>query len=319
MAITGTDIKYACKILSEGGLVAIPTETVYGLAGNALNPEAVARIFEVKNRPSFDPLIVHVPNIQEARRYSTEFPEKAELLASHFWPGPLTLLLPKNPEIPDIVTSGMPDVAIRVPDNKLTLELLTALPFPLVAPSANPFGYISPTTAQHVNDQLGDKIDYILDGGAARVGLESTIVGFPANQPTIYRLGGLSVDEIEKLTGHVEIMPHSSSNPKAPGMLKSHYAPAKPFRLESAVKDNVTDGNNGYLLFCDSIGSVPIENQRILAPDGNMKTAAKNLFKYMRELDALNVAQIIAELVPEEGLGRAINDRLRRAASDSQD
>ncbi len=319
MAIIGNDIDQARTILSNGGLVAIPTETVYGLAGNALDPEAVTKIFEVKNRPSFDPLIVHVSSLDKASLYCTEIPDKGKILAEHFWPGPLTLLLPKDPCIPDIVTSGMPDVALRVPDNTLTLELLTSLPFPLVAPSANPFGYISPTTAAHVNQQLGDKIDYIIDGGAARVGLESTIVGFPDDHPTVYRLGGLSIDEIEKVIGPVRIMPHSSSNPKAPGMLKSHYAPGKPFRLVPSLETGIPDPRAGYLLYSNSIDTIPASQQRILAPDGNLTTAAKNLFGYMRELDSLDVTEIIAEMVPEEGLGKAINDRLRRASAETGD
>ncbi len=319
MAIIGNDIDQARTILSNGGLVAIPTETVYGLAGNALDPEAVTKIFEVKNRPSFDPLIVHVSSLDKASLYCTEIPDKGKILAEHFWPGPLTLLLPKDPRIPDIVTSGMPDVALRVPDNTLTLELLVSLSFPLVAPSANPFGYISPTTAAHVNQQLGDKIDYIIDGGAARVGLESTIVGFPDDLPTVYRLGGLSIDEIEKVIGPVRIMPHSSSNPKAPGMLKSHYAPGKPFRLVPSLETGIPDPRAGYLLYSNSIDTIPASQQRILAPDGNLTTAAKNLFGYMRELDSLDVTEIIAEMVPEEGLGKAINDRLRRASAETGD
>ncbi len=190
MATIGNDILQAKKLLLEGELVAIPTETVYGLAANALNPEAVTQIFVVKERPSFDPLIVHVASIDQAQQFITAVPEKAIQLARHFWPGPLTLVLPKQSIIPDIVTSGLSTVGIRCPDHDLTRQLLSELPFPLAAPSANPFGYVSPTTAEHVNNQLGHKIKYILDGGPCRIGLESTIVGFENDQAVIYRSPG---------------------------------------------------------------------------------------------------------------------------------
>ena len=314
MARIGTDIGEAQQILQRGGLVAIPTETVYGLAANALNPEAVARIFEAKKRPSFDPLIVHISGIDRLSSIAMEVPAIADKLARAFWPGPLTILLPKRDLIPDIVTSGMPDVAVRVPNNTLTLSLLRSLPFPLVAPSANPFGYISPTRAQHVMDQLEDKVDYILDGGPSEVGLESTIVGFPDGTPTIYRMGGLEINSIEAVIGETHVMPHSASNPKAPGMLKSHYAPHTPFRLME--EELQADSNAGYLTFSTEL-NVPRERLRILSPAGDLREAAKNLFGYMRELDSLGLEYIFAETVPDRGLGKAINDRLRRAAAGS--
>ncbi|MFZ4635519.1 MAG: L-threonylcarbamoyladenylate synthase, partial [Saprospiraceae bacterium] len=186
----GSDLSRAVHLLNDGYLVGIPTETVYGLAGNALNPAAVASIFEAKNRPSFDPLIVHISDATELTRYALTLPEAARRLASLFWPGPLTLLLPRRAVIPDLVTSGLDRVALRVPAHEMALQLLQALDFPLAAPSANPFGYVSPTTAQHVVDQLGGRIPYVLDGGACAVGLESTIVGFEADGVVVYRLGG---------------------------------------------------------------------------------------------------------------------------------
>jgi len=314
MAEIGQNISKAVRILKDGRLVAIPTETVYGLAGNALDPDAVALIFETKQRPSFDPLIVHLASPDDVSVYAREVFDEARQLAEKFWPGPLTLLLPKTSEIPDIVTSGMDNVALRVPDNQLTLELLKNLDFPLVAPSANPFGYISPTNAGHVNDQLGGKIDYIIDGGPCPVGLESTIVGFPAGKPTIFRLGGLSVDQIKEVIGQVEVMPHSSSNPQAPGMLKSHYAPRLPLRIINDLNRTFPD-RTAVLSFQKAPAGIPAGLVRVLAPDGNLHTAAKNLFGYMRELDMVDADQILAELVPDEGLGRAINDRLRRAAA----
>src|SRR6478752_7357737 len=236
MAEIGTDILKAKALLEKGELVAIPTETVYGLAGNALNTSAVAKIFTAKDRPQFDPLIVHVPDLEHAKNYVEEIPDQAIALTRKFWPGPLTLLLQRKPIIPDLVTSGLPTVGIRCPDHVLTRELLKSLSFPLSAPSANPFGYISPTRPEHVNEQLGNKISYILDGGVCTVGIESTIVGFENDHAVILRMGGLSVEAIESVVGKVSVQIHSSSNPKAPGQLKNHYAPAK-----KLVLGNLTD------------------------------------------------------------------------------
>src|SRR6478735_1162446 len=192
MAEIGKDIVLAKQLLENGDLVAIPTETVYGLAGNALSATSVAKIFSTKNRPQFDPLIVHVPSLEKAKDYVSEVPDFAKALTEKFWPGPLTLLLKKKTVIPDLVTSGLDTVGIRCPDHSLTRDLLTSLDFPLAAPSANPFGYVSPTEPSHVNEQLGQKIKYILDGGVCPVGIESTIVGFENEGPVVYRLGGLS-------------------------------------------------------------------------------------------------------------------------------
>lgn len=317
MAMIGNGVKYAQQLLEQGKLVAIPTETVYGLAANALNEDAVLSIFEVKNRPQFDPLIIHTDSIEKLQHFVTSFPEKALKLATAFMPGPLTLLLPKNNIIPDLVTSGLESVAVRIPKHPLALELLATLDFPLAAPSANPFGYISPTTAAHVQAQLGDKIAYILDGGECSVGIESTIVGFDDEQPVVYRLGGIAVEEIENIVGVVKTMAHSTSNPQAPGMLKSHYAPRKPLtinNLEELLK-NYDSQKIGVLSFDKTIPEVPVANQRILSPTRNFSEAAKNLFAYLRQLDALDVAVIYAELLPNQNLGRAINDRLRRAAA----
>lgn len=227
----GKDIQKASAFLREGSPVAVPTETVYGLAGNALDTDSVLKIFEIKNRPFFDPLIVHLKNIDEVEKYTLAFPDQAQRLAEKFWPGPLTLLLPKNNLISDLVTAGSDRVALRVPAHPLTHELLEALDFPLAAPSANPFGYISPTTAEHVYKQLGGKITYILDGGPCRVGLESTIAGFEgeSGQVVIYRPGGVSAEEIEKYCGPVIYASERlEKGPEAPGMLKSHYAPRTP-------------------------------------------------------------------------------------------
>ncbi|PRY34200.1 L-threonylcarbamoyladenylate synthase [Spirosoma oryzae] len=310
----GQNIAQAADWLTAGNVVGIPTETVYGLAGNALNPDAVLTIFRVKNRPAFDPLILHTNNLDRLSEYVTELPEPARLLAERYWPGPLTLLLPKHERVPDLVTSGLPMVAVRVPNHSLTLSLLASLDFPLAAPSANPFGYISPTTAQHVADQLGDQVPYILDGGPAQVGLESTIVGFEAGKPVVYRLGGMALDQIEAITGPVDVRSHSTSNPKAPGMLSSHYAPRVPLTLLSAGSSPEPAPRIGALAFRQPFAGIPLPQQRILSETGDITEAAHNLFSYLRELDALDLDHIYAETLPGQGLGAAINDRLRRAS-----
>jgi L-threonylcarbamoyladenylate synthase len=309
-------IELAEKLLREGNLVAIPTETVYGLAANALDIKAVAKIFEAKNRPTFDPLIIHTDSIEKIKSWVTDFPEKAQQLAQHFWPGSLTLLLPKAAIIPDLVTSGLDRVAVRIPNHPLTLSLLEKLDFPLAAPSANPFGYISPTKAEHVTAQLGDKVSLVLDGGSCEVGIESTIVGFEQEKTIIYRLGGISVEAIEQIVGAVEVRPHSSSNPNAPGMLESHYAPRKPFCLDKEKLKQYPSERVGILAFSQTLENIPVENQKILSPNGSYLEAAQNLFALMRELDEMpHIEVIFAELLPEENLGRAINDRLRRASA----
>ncbi|UJP67038.1 L-threonylcarbamoyladenylate synthase [Mongoliitalea daihaiensis] len=323
MAIIGTDLGLAAEFLAAGELVGMPTETVYGLAGNALDPDAVTKIFKTKNRPSFDPLIVHTSDISKVTDFVEEFPASLRLLAERFWPGPLTLLLPKKKNVPDLVTSGLDTVAVRVPRHELTLRLLRQLPFPLAAPSANPFGYISPTKAVHVNDQLGDKIPYILDGGACEVGLESTIVGMLDGEVTVFRLGGLEVKKIESIVGKVKVMAHSSSNPQSPGMLKSHYAPTKPFligNLSSMIKKyQEKEVPFAVLAFRAFFDTVEEGKQVQLSLDGSLEEAAKNLFAAMRTLDSLNVSVILSEYLPDEGLGKAINDRLKRAAAESMD
>jgi L-threonylcarbamoyladenylate synthase len=318
MAEIGKDVDKAKVLLLEGNLVGIPTETVYGLAGNALDSDAVAKIFSTKNRPSFDPLILHTSSKERVYEFVKEIPFPLDLLASKFWPGPLTLLLPKKEIVPDLVTSGLETVAVRVPSHPLTHKLLSELEFPLAAPSANPFGYISPTKAIHVNQQLGESIAYILDGGDCEVGLESTIIGLEDGEVTVYRLGGLDLNAIKDLVGDVKVMIHSSSNPKSPGMLKSHYAPAKPFILgnfdQLILEYNAKKITYGILSFNRTFPSVDPSKQIQLSKVGDLKEAAKNLFASMRALDTMDVSVILSELLPEEGLGRAINDRLRRAA-----
>jgi L-threonylcarbamoyladenylate synthase len=316
-AITGTDIRMAGELLRQGEVVAIPTETVYGLAGNAFDTRAVAKIFEVKNRPAFDPLIVHSDRLEKIRTFVQCIPAKAQALADQFWPGPLTIILPRTEKIPDLVTSGLDTVAMRIPDHPLTRQLLASLDFPLAAPSANPFGYISPTTAAHVQQQLGDRIPYILDGGPCQVGIESTIVGFEGEETIVYRLGGMSLETLRKVVGKVRVMPHSSSNPKAPGMLKSHYAPRKPVFIDELPEllKNYAPEKIGIIAFEQMAEGIPAGNQVVLSASGDYREAAQHLFAGMRYLDSLPVEVIYAELLPEKELGRAINDRIRRAAA----
>jgi L-threonylcarbamoyladenylate synthase len=313
----GFDIDEAKIFLEAGAIIGIPTETVYGLAANALNEDAVLKIFSAKDRPHFDPLIVHVKNTQEIEKYTVEIPPAARLLVKAFMPGPLTLLLKKNPIIPDLVTSGLDTVAIRVPSHPMTLNLLSQFDFPLAAPSANPFGYISPTSAQHVYDQLQGKIPYILDGGPTQVGIESTIIGFENDEAILYRLGGLALEEIEKVIGKVKVNLNESSNPKSPGMLKSHYAPRKNLTIRQYDNTTMNGSGIGVIAFDEFIEGIAKEDQILLSEKGDLEEAAKNLFAAMRKLDASDVDEIIAVKFPDKGLGRAINDRLKRAAAKS--
>jgi len=311
----GTDIQKAISILESGGLVAIPTETVYGLAANALNPEAVAKIFEVKQRPTFNPLITHLKNSGELQQYASEIPADAILLADAFMPGALTLLLPKKPIIPNLTTSGLPTAAFRVPNHPLTLQLLEQLDFPLAAPSANPFGYISPTTAEHVLQQLGSKIPYILDGGACQGGLESTIVGFEKGKVIVYRIGLVSVEEIAFVLEKEVIVKDKSVKIVAPGMLPFHYAPLKPMILyDSILELNTVEEDTAYLLFDEFIQFIPSEQQFLLSPSGDLKEAAKNLYSFLHHLDNSRFSKITAFRVPDIGIGKAINERLEKAS-----
>jgi L-threonylcarbamoyladenylate synthase len=312
MATIGTDVQHAANLLASGQLVAIPTETVYGLAAHALQPEAVTKIFEAKNRPFFDPLIVHIGQVDQVLRYATAFPLAAQKLAERFWPGPLTLLLPRQSNIPDIATAGLPTVGLRCPQHPVLRQLLALIDFPLAAPSANPFGYVSPTTAAHVQTQLGSVIPYILDGGSSAVGIESTIVGFD-EEITVYRLGGIAPEELESVVGPVRIRTQTHANPLAPGQLDSHYSPRK-----KLIVGHLPELLRQYQHVPVSVLSFQTDyqgrNQIILSPDGNLAQAAHRLFAALRTLDEDESELVLAEWVPEIGLGRAINDRLRRAA-----
>ncbi|MDX2188617.1 MAG: L-threonylcarbamoyladenylate synthase [Bacteroidota bacterium] len=313
MAEIGVDLFKAAVILKNDDVVAIPTETVYGLAANGLSAKAITKVFEVKNRPAFDPLIVHTSSLDRIFEFVEMVPEKAMTLFKQFSPGPLTILLPKNNIIPDIVTSGLPLVGIRIPNHTITLELLKDLPFPLAAPSANPFGYVSPTQASHVQDQLGNKIPYILDGGSCVVGVESTIVGFEGNKTIIYRQGGITKEAIESTLGESIETRISSSKPMAPGMLQSHYAPGKKIILGD-IKSLIDNNINKKIAILSFATDFQTGNDYILSKTSNLAEAAQNLFAHLRAMDALDIDVIFAEYVPNLGIGRAINDRLKRAA-----
>lgn len=314
--MTGTSTALAAEYLHAGKVVGIPTETVYGLAANAFNEDAVISVFKIKKRPFFDPLIIHTHSAEQAQKYVLDFPEQARKLAEQFWPGPLTLLLPKTRQVPDLVTSGSDLVAIRIPDHPLTLELLRMLDFPLAAPSANPFGYISPTRPEHVEAQLGEQVAYILDGGECGIGLESTIVDCSGTQPRVFRLGGLSLKSIEECIGMpVQLVLSAGSNPSAPGQLDKHYAPRTPFILCESLNEMLLMHRHKKLAVLGfGTFQVPDDVYALnLSTSGNLDEAARNLFHYMRLLDNIGPELIIALKVPDTGLGAAINDRLRRA------
>lgn len=322
----GQDVEQAAQLLREGKLVSFGTETVYGLGAHALDELAVAKIFEAKGRPSFDPLIVHVPDLTWLDQLVKEIPEKAVKLANQFWPGPLTIVLPKQPCVPDLVTAGLSSVAVRIPSHPLALELLKVAQIPVAAPSANLFGRMSPTRAEHVADQLGDRIDYILDGGPCTVGLESSVVSVKGDVVTLLRPGGTSLEELQDVAGDVQIA-QPTSQPKdkmddstpqaAPGMLSRHYAPHTRLIIveNHEAAEEIASCQKTALL---SLG--PVENSgvfaevEILSDQSSLVEAAAHFFTAMRKLDAAEVDVIVAERFPEEGLGRALNDRLKRAS-----
>lgn len=314
-----TDIDKAKQALLLNDIIAMPTETVYGLAGNAYNESAIKKIFALKRRPFYNPLIVHIKSSLFLNNVAREIPELAIKLAEHFWPGPLTLVLKKQPNIPEIVTSGKDTVAVRVPNHALALELLNQLDFPLAAPSANPFGSISPTSAEHVSNYFKDELDLILDGGECERGVESTIIGFENNKPILYRHGSISIEEIEKLIGKINIAVKNDSNPISPGMLSRHYAPSTITYLTNNIPELLKSFQGrkiGLLLFNKEIKSKDIQVQEVLSKTGDLNDAAKNLYEALHRLDKNNLDIIIAERFPDEGLGKTINDRLQRAAKE---
>lgn len=303
-----TGIPRAAQLLADGQLVAFPTETVYGLGADARNDHAVAGIFEAKSRPQFNPLIVHVHDLTAVEKIA-EIPTAARALTV-FWPSPLTLVLPRRVDsgLSDLVSAGLETVAIRIPEHPIARALLARFNGPIAAPSANPSGKISPTTADHVNEGLSGRIAAILDGGACEIGLESTIIGFTP-KPTLLRAGGTPIEMIEKTLGQKLALP-DNGNITAPGQLKSHYAPNAKLRLNAKKPEN-----EAWLGFGADIHEAPSLN---LSPSGNLREAAANLFAHLRKIDQIATNQslnIAVAPIPMHGLGIAINDRLKRAAA----
>ncbi len=316
MNLLASHIQQAITLLNNDEVIAIPTETVYGLAGNAYSEKAISKIFQLKNRPAFNPLIVHIKSLSYLENVAIDIPDTAIKLAETFFPGALTLVLKKQATIPDSVTAGKETVAVRVPNHPVTLSLLEQLDFPLAAPSANPFGSISPTSAKHVYTYFENKLPLILDGGVCEKGLESTIIGFQNNQPILYRHGSISVEEIESVIGKLKIITKNETSPKAPGMLSKHYAPVTKTFLANDVNELIKKHSGkkiGLLLFDKKITDATNLNQEILSASSNLEQAASNLYSALHRLDKLKLDVIIAEKLPDTGLGKTINDRLERA------
>ncbi len=314
-----TDLSLAKSELQRNAIIAIPTETVYGLAGNAFNEVAIAKIFALKQRPLYNPLIVHIKSAGYLDHVAKDIPQIARQLADKFWPGPLTLVLPKQVVIPDIVTAGKDTVAVRVPSHPMTQDLLQQLDFPIAAPSANPFGSISPTTAQHVDSYFAQDLNVILDGGTCQRGIESTIVGFSEGKAIIYRLGSLAIEAIETEVGKVTIRTLDDHAPAAPGMLSKHYAPKTPTVMSVDIPSTLAayQGKRiGLLVFQSVHEDIPLNHQEVLSPSGDLEEAAQRLYAAMHRLDSLDLEVIVAEQFPEIGIGQTLNDKLRRASSD---
>jgi L-threonylcarbamoyladenylate synthase len=316
-----TAIPRAVTLLQRGEPVALPTETVYGLAADALNPIAVAKIFEAKDRPRFDPLIVHLPSrdwLERVAKIDDESRAVVERLIAQFWPGPLTLVLGRRSIVPEIVTAGLDRVAVRISAHEILAEIVCAFGKPLAAPSANRFGRISPTTAQHVQDELGGRIPLIVDAGPTAHGIESTIIAVRDDKIDILRRGPITAEQLS-IFGKIDIV--TAKKVSAPGQLPSHYAPKTPLRLVDDFDSFLPKPNQDCVLLTWNA----IENDerfiaiRNLSEGKDLRQAAANLFRYLRELDALDVDLIVAERVPDQGLGAAIMDRLRRASQGSLD
>jgi L-threonylcarbamoyladenylate synthase len=334
------DLEKAAAALRDGRLVAFPTETVYGLGADAFNPAALARVFEAKGRPRFDPLIVHIASLEDIGIVAC--PEllppasraRFELLSAGFWPGPLTLILPKRAGLPELATSGLPTVAVRFPAHPVARKIIALSTGAVAAPSANPFGRLSPTCALHVRDQLGEKADFIVDGGFSQVGVESTVLDLTADPPRILRPGGVSREALEALAGPVlSGAGIGVAAPNSPGMLKSHYAPRTPLLLhgEAEMLRLPYEKNTGYLFFSGRSrgawlarqpggqGSAETPEACALSETGGDTEAAAGLFSALHRMDALGLRRIHAERAPDSGLGRAINDRLERASCSKLD
>jgi len=317
MARISQSIEEAKTLLASEEIVAIPTETVYGLAGNIFSEKAIKRIFELKGRPLINPLIVHINDLDMLELITQDIPEDARILAEHFWPGPLTMVLPKKANVPNIITANKPTVAVRMPAHPVTRALLAQLDFPLAAPSANPFKRISPTKAQHVAAYFPEGLELVLEGGTCEKGIESTIIGFKNGKAILYRHGALAKEEIEALIG--EIGEHTSNDeaPEAPGMLLQHYSPKTPLILVDDVSAAMKDYPSmelGIIVFSTAVANHPEKQQMVLSEQGSLTEAASKLYTAMHDLDQLGLDLIIAEIMPLHGVGVGMNDRLRRAS-----
>ena len=329
LSTSAHDLERAARALRTGLLVAIPTETVYGLGANAWDTRALARVFEAKNRPSFDPLIVHVAEPEDASELADLSVPYAKELMEHFWPGPLTLVLPKRDRVPDLVTSGLSTVAVRCPANTVAREIIRRSGVPVAAPSANPFGYLSPTQAGHVVAQLGSSIDFIVDGGRCIVGVESTVLDLSSDPPLILRPGGLPLELIAGVVPGVQVFDRATTSPRAPGQLPSHYAPSRPLylvpagNLVAARKEAGGSRVSGPRIAALCFGRDSAAQARAsryfalvidLSSDSDPVEAAAVLFEYLHQLDQAAWDEIWAERLPDEGIGRAVNDRLFKAS-----
>jgi L-threonylcarbamoyladenylate synthase len=313
------DIHLAKSFLDRGDLVAIPTETVYGLAANAFNKEAVEKIYELKQRPKNNPLIIHCHSLEQIEQYITEIPKEAYELADQFWPGPLTILLKKNELIPDYITAGSDYAAFRIPNHPITLELLKQLDYPLVAPSANPSNRISPTKAIHVYDYFKSAISYILDGGDCEEGIESTIIHFENTKPRILRPGSITFQQLFYVTPSISLEQEVQDSPPAPGMFKKHYSPTSPFKvvekidLETIHKSKLEYSKIAIITCKKDYFSIKEIDFYSYSEKGDLNQIAANLYDTLITIDSKNYDLIISELAPEVGKGIAINNRLKRA------
>jgi L-threonylcarbamoyladenylate synthase len=312
-------IRRAGRIIKTGGLVAFPSETVYGLGCDAMNAEAAAKVFEAKQRPQFDPLIVHIADLTQLEMVIASLPAVGQRLIDAFWPGPLTLVLPKQPAIPDLITAGLSTVAVRMPNHPVAQSLIREAGTPIAAPSANLFGYVSPTTAQHVATGLGSTVDLILDDGPCPIGVESTIVSLAGSQPELLRPGSITIEQLSSIVGSIRQSLSVNYTPIAPGQLSRHYATQTPLTIlaSAGARPILKDGVRAGLL----IHSHPRDTDdrfaavEVLSSTGDLREAARHLFAALRRLDSLGLDRIYAEPCQEEGLGVAIMDRLRRCAT----
>ena len=314
-------LEEAANLLQHDKVVAIPTETVYGLAANAFSETAVNRVFETKGRPSYNPLIVHIASLEQLKPLVTELPERAQIFAQAFWPGPLTLLLPKSDQVSDRITAGKPTVAVRMPKHPVALALLNRLDFPLVAPSANRFKHISPTRPEHVSNSLGDQVA-ILDGGACTVGLESTIVGFDTNgTPVVFRQGSIELERLKQIDPNTYIFEQTENaqSVHSPGMDKRHYAPRTPLLVVASISGHLGSSNPElrFGIIEHKKGTIQTEAHEVrhLSDQGNLSQMAEKLYSVLHELDTLELDYLLIEPFDSKGLGRTLNDKIRRASA----